>query len=81
MNSKPGFHVLNVTDPASDEPPVPAIYKRGWHTSVPTAEAIPATLAEVEKLYPGRTVVDDPEIVQTPEHAENDEYLVKVLIL
>lgn len=74
---KPGFYA------PSEEPnePVPQIYKRGWDSETPHAFAISKTLDEVEQMYPGREVVGEPEIIETDEHKEANEYLVKVLVL
>lgn len=81
MNSKPGFPDLSASDPTSDTPPVPVSYKRGWSDDTDRDKAIQDTIAEVEKLYPGRSIIGDPEIIQSEEHEKNHEYLVKVLVL
>lgn len=81
MNSKPGFPDLNASDPAIDSPPVPVSYKRGWPDKTDHDKAIKNTIAEVTKLYPGREIVGDPEIIQSDEHKKNHEYLVKLLVL
>jgi len=83
VTSKPGFPDLSASDPANDTPPVPVVYKRGWSTKTnkDRNKAIKDTIAEVEKLYPGRTLVGDPEIIETDEHKKANEYLVKVRIL
>lgn len=81
MNSKPGFPDLSASDPANDSPPVPVSYKRGWKKNVDRTKAIQDTRAEVERLYPGRTIVGEPEIIETEEHKKANEYLVKILVL
>lgn len=81
MNSKPGFPDLSASDPASDSPPVPVSYKRGWSADTDQSKAIEDTIAEVRKLYPGRELFGDPEIIQSDAHKEANEYLVKILVL
>lgn len=83
MNSKPGFPDLSASDPKTDTPPVPVSYKRGWSSKTHTDrnKAIKDTIAEVRKLYPGREIVGDPEIIESDEHKKANEYLVKVLVL
>lgn len=80
MISKPGFPDLSASDPARDAEPVPVIYKRGWPESTDRDKAIQDTLTEVGKLYPGREVISS-EIVQSEEHVEAGEFLVKLSIL
>lgn len=80
MNSKPGFPDLSASDPLNDTP-VPVSYKRGWSTDTDQSRAIQDTLTEVARLYPGREVFGEPEIIQTDEHRDANEYLVKILIL
>jgi hypothetical protein len=78
VNLKPGFPDLNASDPATESEPVPQSYKRGWPDSTPTVEAIAETLEEVKRLYPGHDILSY-EYIQTEEHKEAGEYLIKVL--
>ncbi len=82
-NSKPGFLDLNGIEPTPNDPtaPAPVVYKRGWKNAVKKDVAISNTLKEVAKNYPGRTIMGDPEIVESDDHRKNGEYLVKVLIV
>lgn len=74
MNSKPGYPSSNANDG-----PTPQSYKRGWPSEKPRDEAIRETIEEVNRLYPEQTIIGEPEIIETEEHIENGEYLVKVL--
>lgn len=80
MNSKPGFPDLSVSDPANDTP-VPVSYKRGWPDDTDRGKAIQDTITEVNRLYPGRELFGDPEIIQSEAHKEANEYLVWIRIL
>ncbi len=77
-NEKPGFFSASTTDEST---PSPTIYKRGWDSDTPHAFAISKTLDEVSKQFPDQEVVGEPEIIETDEHKEANEYLVKVLVL
>jgi hypothetical protein len=77
-SEKPGFYVQGEEELSA---PTPQSYKRGWGKSVPVEDAIKDTVAEVARLYPGQQVIGEPEIIETDEHKEANEYLVKVLVL
>ncbi len=77
-SEKPGFFSPSAAD---EEKPSPTIYKRGWDSDTPHAFAISKTLDEVAKYFPNQEVIGEPEIIETDEHKEANEYLVKVLVL